>query len=95
MKTFVNGTLYSLLGLPAIRENATAMGLEDMLHMYQNAADENLLAQIEFLLKQLHSHERPNLDLVSEDGDDVDDFEDEVSNWMSVSDAIIFRKWMN
>ncbi|KND02511.1 uncharacterized protein SPPG_02969 [Spizellomyces punctatus DAOM BR117] len=77
VKTYVNGTLYSLFTEPSIRDAARAMGMEDMLQYLRSSSDEQLVRQIDFVTEQLNSEEVPdNSDTVSEDGEE-EDFEDD------------------
>ncbi|KAI9099428.1 hypothetical protein DFS34DRAFT_649148 [Phlyctochytrium arcticum] len=77
VKTYVNGTLYSLFGEPKMRDAAKAMGMEDMLQYLRGSSDEQLLRQIDFVTEQLNSEEVPDdSDTVSEDGEE-EDFEEE------------------
>ncbi|KAI8848511.1 hypothetical protein BC829DRAFT_393725 [Chytridium lagenaria] len=67
--TYVNGTLYSILAEPEIRECAREM---------RQAADDSLNGQIDFVLDQLASEEQPDSDAFSEDGDEEDHEDEEV-----------------
>jgi hypothetical protein len=61
VKTYVNGALYALLSEPVIREQAKALGVEDMLTIYKEAADEVLLTQLNFVLEQLNAGANPSI----------------------------------
>ncbi|XP_033107684.1 lisH domain-containing protein ARMC9-like isoform X2 [Anneissia japonica] len=73
IQPFLNGTLYSLLDLDEIREEAKAMGLEDMLKCFmEEEPDSDLNRQLHYIIKKL------NLDAVAEeDSDDEDEDENE------------------
>ncbi|KAJ3158875.1 LisH domain-containing protein armc9 [Geranomyces michiganensis] len=53
VKTYINGTLYSLFSEPSLRDAARAQGMEDMLSYMRESEDEQLVGQIDFVLKQL------------------------------------------
>jgi hypothetical protein len=55
VKTYVNGALYALLSEPIIREQAKALGTEELMGVYKTTADEVLLAQINYIVEQLNS----------------------------------------
>lgn len=83
VRTFVNGTLYSLFGMKSVREWGRRLGMEDLLKYVRGGCDEVLVRQIDFVLGQLgiEDHETEggenddNEDAVSEDGEDEDEFE--------------------
>ncbi|KAK2175425.1 hypothetical protein NP493_733g00009 [Ridgeia piscesae] len=52
---YVNGTLYSVLAMPAIREEAKAMGMEEILCCFVKEDQPDMNRQIEFIIKQLNS----------------------------------------
>lgn len=70
IRPYVNGALYSILAIPSVREEARAMGMEELLRCFSKEGNIEMNRQIEFIIKQLNSEE------VSEDGVDSDD-EDE------------------
>ena len=75
VRTYINGTLYSLLTRPAIKEQAKAYGMEEMLqHMFSNA-DEQISRQLVYILNQLKADQLE--ECVSDDNEDALDFEDE------------------
>ncbi|KAI8588898.1 hypothetical protein BDZ88DRAFT_452678 [Geranomyces variabilis] len=57
VKTYINGTLYSLFAEPSLRDAARAQGMEDMLSYMRESEDEQLVGQIDFVLKQLATEE--------------------------------------
>ena len=84
VRTHVNGTLYSILTRPALREKAMSMGLDELLKslMAQDDCPEQFKKQMEYILQQLtKSAEDEEGDDVaeakSEDGDDDDDDDDD------------------
>ncbi|KAI0215308.1 LisH domain-containing protein ARMC9 [Lamellibrachia satsuma] len=70
---YVNGTLYSVLAMPSIREEAKAMGMEEILCCFVKEDQPDMNRQIEFIIKQLNSTEEPE----ESESDDEDDEEDE------------------
>ncbi|XP_058846389.1 lisH domain-containing protein ARMC9-like isoform X2 [Acipenser ruthenus] len=70
IRPYVNGALYSILAIPSVREEARAMGMEELLRCFSKEGNAEMNRQIEFIIKQLNSEE------VSEDGVDSDN-EDE------------------
>ena len=46
VRTFVNGTLYSLLSRQSLREHAKAMGMQDILKYLMEHSDERFKKQI-------------------------------------------------
>ncbi|ELU06099.1 hypothetical protein CAPTEDRAFT_181527 [Capitella teleta] len=70
---YVNGTLYSILAIPSIREEAKAMGMEEMLQCFIKEGQPDMNRQIEFIIKQLNSTDEPD----HEDSDDEEEEEDE------------------
>eukprot|EP00656_Telonema_subtile_P048341 TRINITY_DN5731_c0_g1_i3.p1 TRINITY_DN5731_c0_g1~~TRINITY_DN5731_c0_g1_i3.p1 ORF type:complete len:231 (+),score=61.30 TRINITY_DN5731_c0_g1_i3:840-1532(+) len=78
LRTYINGTLYSLLTRPRLREEAQALGLEEMLKTLDLAGDEDFARQIRYIQQQLHSSALDNAESdANEDDDDEEDDEDE------------------
>nr|XP_029490908.1 lisH domain-containing protein ARMC9 [Oncorhynchus nerka] len=77
IRPYVNGTLYSILCIPAVREEAKEMSMEEILHCYSKEENPELNRQIEFIIKQLNSGEEteegPESDDEEEDDDDEED----------------------
>ncbi len=74
VRTYINGTLYSLLTRPQIKEQARAYGLGDMLkHMIANV-DEQIGRQLNYIMTQLDTEQTE--DCVSDDNEEALDFED-------------------
>lgn len=71
--------MYSLLSETKIREEAKAMGLEDMLKYSKDSASGVVLTQLDFLIKQLNTDEEDD-GTASEDGEEADDFEEVLLN---------------
>uniref|UniRef100_A0A8K9X1L0 LisH domain-containing protein ARMC9 n=1 Tax=Oncorhynchus mykiss TaxID=8022 RepID=A0A8K9X1L0_ONCMY len=72
IRPYVNGTLYSILCIHAVREEAKEMSMEEILHCYSKEENPELNRQIEFIIKQLNS-EGPESDDEEEDDDDEED----------------------
>ncbi|XP_076134766.1 lisH domain-containing protein ARMC9 isoform X2 [Alosa pseudoharengus] len=71
IRPYVNGALYSILGISAVREAAREMSMEEILCCYSKEENPELNRQIEFIIKQLNSGD------VTEDGAESDDEEEE------------------
>ncbi|KAM5269113.1 lisH domain-containing protein ARMC9 isoform 1-T2 [Hipposideros larvatus] len=76
IQPYVNGALYSILSIPSIREEARAMGMEDILRCFIREGNAEMIRQIEFIIKQLNSEELLDGVLESDDDEDEDDEED-------------------
>lgn len=72
IRPYVNGALYSILSIPAVREEAKEMSVEEILECYCKDDDPDLNRQIQFIIKQLNSTE--------EEGPESDDEEEEDDN---------------
>uniref|UniRef100_A0A673XLZ8 Armadillo repeat containing 9 n=1 Tax=Salmo trutta TaxID=8032 RepID=A0A673XLZ8_SALTR len=72
IRPYVNGTLYSILCIHAVREEAKEMSMEEILRCYSREENPELNRQIEFIIKQLNS-EGPESDDEEEDDDDEED----------------------
>ena len=77
IRPYVNGSLYSILALPNVREEARAMGMQEILECFLKDEDVDMQRQVQFIIKQLNlsSDESPiNYDVDSDDEeDDVDE----------------------
>ncbi|XP_012683830.2 lisH domain-containing protein ARMC9 isoform X2 [Clupea harengus] len=71
IRPYVNGALYSILGISAVREAAREMSMEEILCCYSKEENPELNRQIEFIIKQLNSGD------AMEDGSESDDEEEE------------------
>ncbi|XP_052049563.1 lisH domain-containing protein ARMC9 isoform X2 [Apodemus sylvaticus] len=76
IQPYVNGALYSILSIPSIREEARAMGMEEILRCFIKEGSAEMIRQIEFIIKQLNSEDLPDGVLESDDDEDEDDEED-------------------
>ncbi|KAL4630739.1 lisH domain-containing protein ARMC9 isoform X2 [Arapaima gigas] len=74
IRPYVNRALYSILGVPAVRDEAREMGLEEILRCYSKDKNTEFSSQIEFIIKQINSKEvsedKPGSDDEDEDDDD-------------------------
>merc|ERR1711957_276260 len=73
---YINGTLYSLLTRPKLREEAQALGLEDMLQTL-DLSDEDFARQIRYIQQQLHSDALDNAESDAEEEEEEDEDEEE------------------
>eukprot|EP00357_Protocruzia_adherens_P001238 CAMPEP_0115041492 /NCGR_PEP_ID=MMETSP0216-20121206/45553_1 /TAXON_ID=223996 /ORGANISM="Protocruzia adherens, Strain Boccale" /LENGTH=918 /DNA_ID=CAMNT_0002423127 /DNA_START=224 /DNA_END=2980 /DNA_ORIENTATION=- len=69
VRTYINGTLYSVLTRGSMKAKAKQMGLEEMLVYLMKNSDEQIRKQIQYILEQLHSD--------AQDGEESDDNEDD------------------
>uniref|UniRef100_A0A8C9U4N2 LisH domain-containing protein ARMC9 n=1 Tax=Scleropages formosus TaxID=113540 RepID=A0A8C9U4N2_SCLFO len=76
IRPYVNRALYSILGVPAIRDEAREMGLEEILRCYSKDKNTEFSQQIEFIIKQINSKEICEDKPGSDDEDEDDDEED-------------------
>ncbi|XP_044531596.1 lisH domain-containing protein ARMC9 [Gracilinanus agilis] len=77
IQPYVNGALYSILSIPSIREEARAMGMEEILRCFIKEGNAEMIRQIEFIIKQLNSEDP--LDVLLESDDDEEEEEEEES----------------
>ena len=75
VRTYVNGTLYSVLTRPLLKDQARAMGMEDILKYAMDHSDETFARQIQYILEQLMSDQVD--DGQSDDENDEDEEVDE------------------
>ncbi|NWY66196.1 ARMC9 protein, partial [Erithacus rubecula] len=79
IQSYVNGALYSILAIPSVREEAKEMGMEEILRCFIKERNEEMVRQIEFVIKQLNSEEPFNDNIVSDD-DEEEEYEEEDSD---------------
>ncbi|NWW76759.1 ARMC9 protein, partial [Climacteris rufus] len=77
IQSYVNGALYSILAIPSVREEAKAMGMEEILHCFIKERNAEMVRQIEFVIKQLNSEEPFNDGVVSDDEEEEEDEEED------------------
>ncbi|XP_069753165.1 lisH domain-containing protein ARMC9 isoform X2 [Narcine bancroftii] len=76
IRPYVNGALYSILAIPSLREEAKAMGMEEILRCFIKEGNTEMNRQLEFIIKQLNSEElleESDSDDEEGDSDDEDD----------------------
>ncbi|XP_070206973.1 lisH domain-containing protein ARMC9-like isoform X2 [Littorina saxatilis] len=76
IRPYVNGALYSILAIPSIREEAKAMGMEEILRCFIKDDQPDMNRQIEFIIKQLNSSENGE-DYESDDEEDDEEEEED------------------
>ncbi|NXU18778.1 ARMC9 protein, partial [Pardalotus punctatus] len=76
IQSYVNGALYSILAIPSVREEAKAMGMEEILRCFIKERNEEMVRQIEFVIKQLNSEE-PFNDSIGSDDEEEEECEEE------------------
>ncbi|NWS08918.1 ARMC9 protein, partial [Motacilla alba] len=76
VQSYVNGVLYSILAIPSVREEAKEMGMEEILRCFIKERNEEMVRQMEFVIKQLNSEEPFNDSIVSDD-DEEEEYEEE------------------
>lgn len=79
IRTFVNGTLYSLLSRKSFCDYANHLGLNDKLQELYNNSDERFQKQILYMINQLNKEEYDIEETLSDqiEENDVDDIDDE------------------
>ncbi|KAJ8021710.1 LisH domain-containing protein ARMC9 [Holothuria leucospilota] len=71
IRPYVNGTLYSILSVPEIRDEARSIGMEEILKCFIKEDTPEMNRQLQFIIKQLNS------DVEVDDADSDDEEEDE------------------
>ncbi|KAM5164049.1 lisH domain-containing protein ARMC9 isoform 2-T3 [Mantella aurantiaca] len=77
IRPYVNGTLYSVLAVTLIREEARAMGMQEILRCFIKEGNADMNRQIEFIIRQLNSEEKFDDAVDSDDEEEADDEEEE------------------
>ncbi|CAD8138595.1 unnamed protein product [Paramecium octaurelia] len=82
VRTFVNGTLYSLFSISQMREQAQALGMKERLVLLMQNSDDRFIKQIQYILEQINKigpdELEPDEDNDVDDIDDIDDSEDTI-----------------
>ncbi|NWS60175.1 ARMC9 protein, partial [Chunga burmeisteri] len=73
IQPYVNGVLYSILAVPLVREEARAMGMEEILRCVMKEGNAEMIQQTEFIIKQLNSEEPLNDSIVSDDEEEEEE----------------------
>ncbi|NXD48868.1 ARMC9 protein, partial [Corvus moneduloides] len=76
IQSYVHGALYSILAIPSVREEAKEMGMEEILRCFIKERSEEMVRQIEYVIKQLNSEEPFNDSIVSDD-EEEEEYEQE------------------
>lgn len=69
VRTYINGTLYSLLTRPALKEQARALGMPDLLKHLLEHSEEQLARQVRYIIDQLENDQVE--ECVSDDNEDA------------------------
>lgn len=78
IRPYVNGALYSILALPAVKEEARALGMEEILECFLKDDNPDMTRQIQFIIQQLNSDDPfATNDPESDDEDEEEDDDDE------------------
>ncbi len=75
VRTYVNGTLYSLLTRPALKEQARALGMPELLKHLLEHSEEQLARQVRYIIDQLESEQVE--ECVSDDNEDALEYEED------------------
>lgn len=86
IRPYVNGALYSILAIPSIRDEAKAMGMEEILRCFIKEDQPDMNRQIEFIIKQLNSTEAVD----EYDSDDEEEDEEEVCQGHKLNCVTLF-----
>eukprot|EP00127_Corallochytrium_limacisporum_P005185 Clim_evm2s201 gene=Clim_evmTU2s201 len=102
IRTYANGTLYSLLAENAVRQEAEQRGLHDILIALKSHSEEHLAQQIDFILARLSGQKehtggahdddttsRGEYEFNDDDDDDAGETEDDVLAGDDLDDTII------
>ncbi|KAM4771316.1 lisH domain-containing protein ARMC9 [Rhinophrynus dorsalis] len=77
IRPYVNGALYSILSVPSIRDEARSMGMEELLRCFIREGNADMNRQIEFIIRQLNSEEKPEEAAESDDDEEEEDGDEE------------------
>ena len=75
VRTYINGTLYSLLTRPVLKEQARALGMPDLLKHLLEHSEEQLARQVHYIIDQLESDQVE--ECVSDDNEDALEYEED------------------
>ena len=73
VRTYVNGTLYSVFTREKLKEEAKELGMKDALGYLISKSDEQFRRQIQYILEQLNSAAHGEGDNLSEEGEEEED----------------------
>lgn len=57
VRTYINGTLYSILSLPSMKQSARSRGLDELLQSVAGRSDETFGRQLSYVMEQLLDEE--------------------------------------
>lgn len=77
IRPYVNGALYSILALPAVKEEARAQGMEEILECFLKDDNPDMTRQIQFIIKQLNTDDPSASNDPESDDEDEEDDDDE------------------
>lgn len=77
IRPYVNGALYSILALPAVKEEARAQGMEEILECFLKDDNPDMTRQIQFIIKQLNTDDPSATNDPESDDEDEEDDDDE------------------
>ncbi|XP_066503345.1 lisH domain-containing protein ARMC9 isoform X2 [Hoplias malabaricus] len=87
IRPYVNGVLYSILSVPAVRQEAKEMSMEEILLCYTKEDNPDLNRQLEFIVKQLNSAPQEEAELDDEEAESDDEEEEEEDEEEDVMEA--------
>jgi len=76
VRSFVNGTLYSLLSKSVFKEHAKALGMNEVLSYLMENSDERYRKQIQYILEQLTTDKTTDDETQSDSNDEDNDYDD-------------------
>jgi len=76
VRSFVNGTLYSLLSKTVFKEHAKSLGMNEVLSYLMENSDERYRKQIQYILEQLDADKTTDDDTQSDTNDEDNDYDD-------------------
>ncbi|XP_020624050.1 lisH domain-containing protein ARMC9-like isoform X2 [Orbicella faveolata] len=77
IRPYVNGALYSILALPTVKEEARALGMEEILECFLKDDNPDMTRQIQFIIKQLNTDDPTASNDPESDDEDEEDDDDE------------------
>jgi len=77
VRTYVNGTLYSIFTRKKLRDEAKSLGMPEVLEYLMNQSDDQFKRQIQYILEQLNNDEDKEGDSGSLNANDDEDLEDD------------------
>lgn len=86
VRSYVNGTLYSVLSRPTLRERALQMGMDEMMKQLMKDADEEFRTQVEYILEQLENESTAEDVSDGEEEDDADDPDEDMEDDEDIDD---------